>query len=665
MVQAAARVDLGSATMAMKTDDNSVKSGSKVSAVGRTLEGQEFLIPETVDMFHTLTTPALWGFAECLTLTLLLAQVLSALLTSYLPRLYYIGVFAFWRLAYNIGLGILLYYQSRSQVMTRFISSLSPDANTLLAWAVSKSVPKPYEWSKSPPAFNSWIAFRALATLILANDGLSYAITALSCFTLPSQSSVLGFILVLPVSLILFYVCALVKSSAHDTLGDYGWYWGDFFFLKDSNFSSSGVLRLFPHPMYTVGYGAYYAAALGCRSYLMLLVSLLAHLSQIAFLYSVEEPHTNSIYGTSKPLSTLVNETEQPSDSLVDDTVDNAALRLFEQAAPHPFVNITLICSMSLILLIMSFRPPPFFAVLTIAFVIRILYWYLLAIFVAQPLHGDNRWVTMLRAGNTSHSRIFVSWQMVFLISTTVNHALFVAVALTAPRQPFGLLLSARPWALMLAGIVMIVLGAATVRSARRATGHFTYYFGDFFVQPEAPAPVYTGSYAYLNHPEAYMLYLVYYGVAVVLRSPALAIFAAFCQLLHIGFIAAVEAPHIAREYPEARLASPLVSVVCGFPAVEKTLTSIGDAWRKAWNLAVDSGVDAAISAQKLGVVQMERLSAECSKSFSKVGVISKRHVNDLLEKAHDATGRMTCDQIIHQLRRYGNNVKDANPSKM
>jgi phosphatidylethanolamine N-methyltransferase len=76
------------------------------------------------------------------------------------------------------------------------------------------------------------------------------------------------------------------------------WYWGDFFFRKDSSLTFDGIFELFPHPMYTVGYSLYYGYSLILRSYTMLFVSLIAHMMQLLFLVCVEEPHIERIYGT-------------------------------------------------------------------------------------------------------------------------------------------------------------------------------------------------------------------------------------------------------------------------------------------------------------------------------------------------------------------------------
>lgn len=626
----------------------------KAATRGCTPDGQNFVVPTTVDMLRTLTTPSFWGFAECVTLSVLLFQLITIAFISYLPRFYYLSSFALWRLSYNVGLGILLHCQSRSQLITKFIDSLSPDAKTLLAWAVTKPVPGPYSWSKFPTSFNAWVAFRALATCILANDGLAFVIAALTCFTPLSESSVLTIALTFPLSLVLVVLFFWAKSSAHAVVGDYAWFWGDFFFTTDTTFVSHGIFAIFPHPMYTIGYAAYYAAALFCRSYSLLLISLTAHVSQLVFLYVVEEPHIHATYGSPTPNN------EQSS----EDPMDNPALRLFEQAAPHPIVHSALIVSSCILLSLLWFRPPSTWIVLPIALLARIAHWCFISALLLRPTQCDTHWVTMLRSFGTSHSRIFSSWQHALLISTTLNHALFVAVSLTLPGIPFGSVFSARPWALTLSGTLFIILGVVAARSARCAAGSFAFYYGDFFVQPVNPTPNYTGVFTYVNHPDACLFYLIYYGVAVLFRSPILAFFAAFCQLLHVCFVIAIETPHMAYEYKDLRAASPAVLAACNFLHSDRALTAVNDACREIWTAAITLGVNTAISTRKQSTIRFERLHADCSKLISTSCTNVVRKLHDALRKLHHATGEMTCARLIHQFKQYGIDIKHVDMSQ-
>ena len=68
--------------------------------------------------------------------------------------------------------------------------------------------------------------------------------------------------------------------DAHRVVGDYAWYWGDFFYGKDCELIFGGVFNMFPHPMYTIAYAWYYAAFFVMRSPQVAIMGIIAHLSQ-------------------------------------------------------------------------------------------------------------------------------------------------------------------------------------------------------------------------------------------------------------------------------------------------------------------------------------------------------------------------------------------------
>lgn len=187
--------------------------------------------------------------------------------------------------------------------------------------------------------YNTWLLFRQVVDIILLNDFLSYVLFAICnldfLFPLPPScpegqstgaSNNFGMILLRltgGAALLLFNLW--VKTSAHDVVKDYGWYWGDCFFsrghLRQHTASDAatattsenkelhfdlvfdGIFEMAPHPMYSVGYAGYYGVSLLAASYPVLFVSLAAHAAQFAFLNFFENPHIERRYGVRKLLA--------------------------------------------------------------------------------------------------------------------------------------------------------------------------------------------------------------------------------------------------------------------------------------------------------------------------------------------------------------------------
>jgi phosphatidylethanolamine N-methyltransferase len=167
--------------------------------------------------------------------------------------------------------------------------------------------------------------FRQVVDIILLNDFVSYNLFALSTLDIlfpspanhsqPTNYGMLALRLSGGIALLLFNLW--VKTSAHDVVKDYGWYWGDCFFsrgylrraehatIQDQKPSSpssvqdqdnsdiiessisglpapkkeegekelqfdlvfDGIFEMAPHPMYSVGYAGYYGVSLLAFSY--------------------------------------------------------------------------------------------------------------------------------------------------------------------------------------------------------------------------------------------------------------------------------------------------------------------------------------------------------------------------------------------------------------
>ncbi|KAJ1303691.1 hypothetical protein OPQ81_008116 [Rhizoctonia solani] len=291
-------------------------------AWGRTPAGQIFRIPTTQDVLTSLFHPLHpKSNLDLVNLALLGGQILLfAVLPRAFSRALFLVYFAFWRLAYDVGLGWVLTKQSKRRWIVKQVQARG--------WLDQDRRPKVYEWIRNelrnkmgddysfdelPVEYNTWLLFRQVVDIILINDFLSYCMFAFTVFRIPENLSISAHLLrwLAGFALILFNLW--VKTEAHHIVKDYGWYWGDVFFERgrlvpssspdsdstifDTSLVFDGVFEMAPHPMYSVGYAGYYGLSLIVGSYALFFVSLWAHAMQFGFLVWFENPHIERAYG--------------------------------------------------------------------------------------------------------------------------------------------------------------------------------------------------------------------------------------------------------------------------------------------------------------------------------------------------------------------------------
>eukprot|EP00741_Cyanophora_paradoxa_P019121 tig00021126_g18462.t1 len=516
-------------------------------------DGNRFPVPHTKSMFALILNPRNWTLPEICTVSLMAIQAYLVFFCK-LPLWFHIANFFFWRIAYNIGLGWLLDQQSKNRLITKKVDELLAEDNrpqdeklkSMFARITLYLVMGRSYWrQRNPSSVTAWLAFRHLVSIILTNDGWTYTLLLYRCLELPKSFGFSEFCCyALGLGLCAFNYWA--KMDAHRVIGDYAWYWGDFFFRVDRHLVFDGIFQMFPHPMYTVGYSVYYGFSLIARSYTLLFVSVGAHMLQLIFLTVVEEPHIQKTYGGPEP-------------------VDGEHVELFKagfikpKREPLMFKNLDLfrasdvslvvIVVQALLLSLLDFHP--YFYVAQ-AFLWRLAHCVGMSVILSKE--GKSHWWSRhFVARGYTKQEAFDNWKRLYNISVTVNHVVFAIAAWKMASAPE--VWTARALARQLAGAVLIALNLWASRASYEVLGDFGWFYGDFFVEDaEYQASLrYTGIYRYFNHPDLLMGFVALYGLALIARSPAVFALAAFAQLAQFAFIKAVELPHMRRRYSEVR----------------------------------------------------------------------------------------------------------------
>ncbi|PVU98247.1 hypothetical protein BB559_001726 [Furculomyces boomerangus] len=287
--------------------DDCIPNSEENILIGTTPDGKEFKVPKTTNMISSLFDLNFKKktIFDYLTLTILAAHIMVYFyLSQKWSRIILCSMFAFWRIGYNLGLGVLLRWQSQRQGLVTIFKRYGLDKENnggkfgqWIKYQLENKMGSDYNFDEVALEFNVWLIFRHLVDLILMCDFTSYFLFALS-FSGSATNDVEWWQVILRQFggwfLVLFNLW--VKIDAHRVIKDYAWYWGDFFFKVEQWLIFDGVFEMAPHPMYSIGYAGYYGASLITGSYVVFFASLAAHILQFVFLSFVENPHIEKTY---------------------------------------------------------------------------------------------------------------------------------------------------------------------------------------------------------------------------------------------------------------------------------------------------------------------------------------------------------------------------------
>lgn len=182
---------------------------------------------------------------------------------------------ALWRLWYSVGIGYLLNRQSAKKRWTRHY--LKYGESTEEAWRQWKGT---YHISMTM-CYTSFVA------------------ASWKMYSLPPDWSY-GMVLlrhVLGVSLVALHMWTTI--SIYDSLGEFGWFFGDFFFDHCPKLTYSGIYRFLNNPERVIGLAGVWGATWITASRAIFCLALLSHVLTLAFIQLVERPHMQKLYGQS------------------------------------------------------------------------------------------------------------------------------------------------------------------------------------------------------------------------------------------------------------------------------------------------------------------------------------------------------------------------------
>lgn len=182
---------------------------------------------------------------------------------------------ALWRVWFSVGIGFLLNRQSTKKRWTRHF--LKYGESTEEAWR---------QWKGT---------YHLSVTMSYA----SFIAAAWKTYSLPPDWGY-GLVLlkhVIGTSLITLQIWTAV--SIYDSLGEFGWFFGDFFFDHSPKLTYSGIYRYLNNPERVIGLAGVWGAVLITSSSSIFFLALLSHILTLFFIQFVERPHMQKLYGQS------------------------------------------------------------------------------------------------------------------------------------------------------------------------------------------------------------------------------------------------------------------------------------------------------------------------------------------------------------------------------
>ncbi|KAG9542851.1 phosphatidylethanolamine N-methyltransferase, partial [Aureobasidium melanogenum] len=145
----------------------------------------------------------------------------------------------------------------------------------------------------------AWRQWKGLYHLSMSMCTASFLCAALKMYNLPPDWTYGLALLRHVLGMAMIALQIWTSFSIYESLGEFGWFFGDFFFDHASKLTYGGIYRFLNNPERVLGLAGLWGVALITWSKTMFFLALLSHLLTLVFIQFVERPHMEKLYGRS------------------------------------------------------------------------------------------------------------------------------------------------------------------------------------------------------------------------------------------------------------------------------------------------------------------------------------------------------------------------------
>lgn len=232
-------------------------------------------LPAAVHDMVGFSNMDLFRVPDCCAVILLLYVAVLTLATPSTPlwQALFVAHALLWRVWYHLGLGIILDRQSKTKMWTRHFLKFGEGAGE---------------------AWRQWKGMQHIS-IIMCNASFIAA-----CWKMYSPPEDWGYGLVLLKHVVGASLVALQLWTAftvYESLGEFGWFCGDFFFDHEAKLNYTSIYRFLNNPERIFGTAGVWGAALITWSRSIFIMAIVTQIMSLFYLSFIERPHMQKIYG--------------------------------------------------------------------------------------------------------------------------------------------------------------------------------------------------------------------------------------------------------------------------------------------------------------------------------------------------------------------------------